>query len=303
MERVETHGRKAAWFAALGPAWLAALAPAQSPGDAPSGRMPTASVPAAVSGGASVNAPVQLPRVSGTNVINYAPQIEYVWTPGGLVPYAPPLLVVALGGGFPPPMPMPAPVPPPFLAAPAPVAGPAVPARAPRPPLPGIVADRARDPERAEQLAVLGDRHFRAGDLKRAVTRYEQALRANPADPRLRVRLSQVALVRGDHAEAVDRLREAQAADPGWLDRPFDVQTLFPEPARFAEVVTRLESRVQTRPDDRDAWLVLGAVQFLSGRTAPAADIFLRLSDRKPDALLASFLAATRQDEAADVRD
>ena len=45
-------------------------------------------------------------------------------------------------------------------------------------------------------------------------------------------------------------------------------------------------------PGDRDAWLVLGAELFLSGQTHRAADIFLRLTDRKPDPALAAFLDA-----------
>jgi hypothetical protein len=51
-------------------------------------------------------------------------------------------------------------------------------------------------------------------------------------------------------------------------------------------------------PDDRDAWLVLGAEWYLSGRTARAADVFLRLYDpkRKPDIALSAFLHATNQE-------
>ena len=61
--------------------------------------------------------------------------------------------------------------------------------------------------------------------------------------------------------------------------------------------MARLESHVQIHPDDRNAWLVLGAEWFLSGRTARAADVFLRLDDpnRKADIALAAFLDASNQ--------
>ena len=61
----------------------------------------------------------------------------------------------------------------------------------------------------------------------------------------------------------------------------------------------KLETHLQANPDDRDAWLVLGAEWFLSGRTTKAADVFRRLNDpnRKPDVALAAFLDASNQAE------
>ena len=79
-----------------------------------------------------------------------------------------------------------------------------------------------------------------------------------------------------------DRLREAETAQPGWIVTAPDIQSLYGEPAEFAGHLARLESHLQVHPDDRDAWLVLGAEWYLSGRTARAADVFLRLND--PDA-------------------
>jgi cytochrome c-type biogenesis protein CcmH/NrfG len=160
------------------------------------------------------------------------------------------------------------------------------PARPPRP-------ARAPDANRAKELMTLGDRLFRAGNLIRAVERYEQSIRADPNEADPIVRLAQVALVRGKYAEAALRLREAQNAEPNWLATAADVKALFPEPADFARQVAKLETHLQARPDDRDGWLVLGALWYLSGRTRKAADVFLRLSDRRPDATLKAFLAAT----------
>ena len=106
-------------------------------------------------------------------------------------------------------------------------------------------------------------------------------------------------MMRGQYATAADRLREAETAQPGWIINAPDIQALYGEPADFANNVARLETHLQTNPDDRDAWLVLGAEWFLSGRTTKAADVFKRLNDpnRKPDVALAAFLDASNQTE------
>jgi Tetratricopeptide repeat len=153
------------------------------------------------------------------------------------------------------------------------------------------------DPGRSSQLTTVGDRLFRAGNFKKARERYEQAVRAAPDVALPRARLAQVALTRGNYAEAASFLREAETAQPGWIITAPDFQAIFGEPGEFAKTLARLESHLQTHPDDRDAWLVLGAEWFLSGRTAKAADVFRRLDERtrKPDVALAAFLDASNQ--------
>jgi cytochrome c-type biogenesis protein CcmH/NrfG len=144
---------------------------------------------------------------------------------------------------------------------------------------------------------VLGDRLFRGNNTKRAEERYLQAARLDPSSASPLLRLAQIALVRDQYAEAAARLREAEAAQPGWLATALDVQALYAEPEDFARHLSRLESHLQVHPEDRDAWLVLGAEWYLSGRSARAADVFQRLNDpaRRPDIALAAFLEATTQ--------
>src|SRR5206468_3344721 len=137
------------------------------------------------------------------------------------------------------------------------------------------------------------------GNNHRAEQRYMQAVQANPHSARPRVRLAQLALVRGDYEDAAEQFRSATTAEPGWLINATDVQALFAEPGDFAKALAKLESHLQVTPNDRDGWLVLGAEWFLSGRTRQAADVFTRLNDRKPDATLAAFLDATTPDGAA----
>jgi thioredoxin-like negative regulator of GroEL len=164
------------------------------------------------------------------------------------------------------------------------------------PPLPAAAAapKPARiDAAKGSQLVTIGDRLFRAGNLKRAVERYEQAVRADPSAAAPRVRLAQVALARDQFAEAATQLREAVAAEPGWLLNAPDIQSVYGEPADFTRQIAKLESHLQVNPGDRDAWLVLGAELYLSGQTRRSADVFVRLTDRKPDATLAAFLDAS----------
>lgn len=209
----------------------------------------------------------------------------------GYYPYYSPF-VVAMGpaglispfGAVPPPMPMRGPLLPP----------------PPRQPVgQGAQAARpvANDPKRAAQLLTLGDRLFRAGNLKKADERYAQARNVAPNEAAPQVRLAQVALARGQYAEAANRFRDAETAEPGWILTAPDIQAIYGEPAHFLGHLARLESHLQSHPDDRDAWLVLGAQWFLSGRTARAADVFLRLDDpnRKPDVALSAFLFASNQ--------
>ena len=99
--------------------------------------------------------------------------------------------------------------------------------------------------------------------------------------------------MRGQFAEAANQIREAITAEPHWLITAPDIQAIYAEPADFAKQLAKLESHLHANPTDRDAWLVLGAQLYLSGRTRKAADVFLRLSDRKADPTLAAFLDVT----------
>jgi tetratricopeptide (TPR) repeat protein len=208
---------------------------------------------------------------------------------GGFAYIYPPVFVMGPGMFLTPPMMMPV--------------GPLMPPPPPGIMPPGLDADvrparvQNADPARAGQLLIVGDRLLRAGNLKKAEERYLQAMRTAPDLAAPRVRLAQVAIARANYGEAANRLREAETAEPGWVITAPDIQAIFGEPTDFTRQIARLESFLQTHPDDRDAWLVLGAEWFLSGRTAKASDVFKRLNDpaRRPDVALAAFLDASNQ--------
>jgi Tfp pilus assembly protein PilF len=145
-------------------------------------------------------------------------------------------------------------------------------------------------------LVEVGDRSFRGGNIKRAEDKYHLASKTDPSSPTPHVHLAQVSLARGDYVAAADHLRDAVTVgtDGAWLLTTPDIQTIFAEPADFARHLARLESHLQASPNDRDAWFVLGAECYLSGRSKQASDVFQRLTDRKPDEALAAFLDASK---------
>jgi tetratricopeptide (TPR) repeat protein len=163
---------------------------------------------------------------------------------------------------------------------------------APNPP----AAPRRTNPARAKELVEIGDRSFRAGNTKRAEEKFLLAAKADPTAPAPHVHLAQVSLVRGDFAAAADHLRDAVtvANDPGWLFNAPDIQAIFAEPGDFAKHLARLESHLQANPNDRDAWFVLGAESYLSGRSKQASDVFQRLTDRRADEALSAFMDASK---------
>ena len=160
----------------------------------------------------------------------------------------------------------------------------------------GAVVTRTRraSPTRARELVLIAARSFRANDVHRAAERLQLAIKADPASPMPHLHMVQVSIVRGDYQAAAESLRMAVtvAKNREWLSNAPDIQAIYSEPADFAKQLAKLESHLQVHPNDRDAWFVLGAQWYFSGRTQQAADVFQRLTDRRPDEALAAFLDA-----------
>jgi hypothetical protein len=308
--------RALACWLAVGPGSASIAGPAD---DSSPGKPPTVDSPSAAGG-------IACPPVLGPvlpcppTVIHYAPSVSFLPTPFGFFPYAPPIIVASSPAGpwviTPPVLPpsglLPGPfVPPASMPMPMPVA---FSEPVPPPPPDVLEAARRRQPvgpaagqgvarvrpvrrsaelsDRAVELMTFGDRNFRAGDLRRAEGRYREAMARAPLAATPRVRMAQVAFARGDFREAADWFREATAAEPSWVVEAEDVQALYAEPSEFHDLLASAEAHLQADPADRDAWLVLGAQLLLSDRADRAADIFLRLADRPPDATLSAFLRA-----------
>ena len=187
--------------------------------------------------------------------------------PSGVFTFVPPMLPMGPGGFVPMTAPQPlavdrGPI------APPPPAGLVDPAQGNRPLNKAGEKPKSKDSTRAGQFVLMGDRLFRGNNIKKAEERYVQATRLDPSSAAPLIGLAQIALVRVQYGEAARRLREAETAQPGWIVTAPDIQSIYGEPGDFARHLARLESHLQVHPDDRDAWLVLGAEWYLSGRTA-----------------------------------
>ena len=199
-----------------------------------------------------------------------------------IAPFAP------MGTGWSPSMIFPSPQA--FPAIPPPPGGdPPLPVARPLPP------PRRTDPAKAEKLVRRGDNLLHAGILGRARERYQEAARVDFSSAIPKMRIAEIAMIGGHYAEAADGMREAQAADPRWLDHPRDIQPLFGDPSDFDAQLAKLETHLQAHPEDRDAWLLLGINRLLTGKSEVAADIFLRITGDKPDPTVSAFLAAARR--------
>jgi tetratricopeptide (TPR) repeat protein len=211
----------------------------------------------------------------------YSPSLMGI-APGGFAPFLAPAFPQGfapfpMGGGFDG-----------GLNLPMPPGGGLNPAPLPRP--------RAANPARSKELTEIGDRSFRGRNIKRAEDKYKLAIKADPTSPTPHIHLAQVSVARGNYAAAADHLRDAVtvATDPAWLANAPDIQAIFGEPGDFARQLARLETHLQANPNDRDAWFVLGAETYLSGRTRQAFDVFQRLTDRRLDDAMSAFLEASR---------
>lgn len=174
-----------------------------------------------------------------------------------------------------------------------------VPARMQRPAAP---PKPKTNPVKARDLLMRGDRLFRSSNLVKARERFEQAYQADPTLADTLVHLGQVDMIQGRYADAAQSFRDALLADEEWIFNAPDIKAMYVEPADFDRQIAKLESYLQTEPDDRDAWLVLGVEKYLSGKTKQAADIFLRLSERRSDPTLHLLIQASTPQEDAPVK-
>ena len=150
----------------------------------------------------------------------------------------------------------------------------------------------------AAETLTLGDRLFRAGNLTKAVERYEQSIKADPSKaapsgeawPRWRWSGASI-------TTPPNWLREADTVDPTLSP---DQRRRHPTPSTSNRATSRSRSpssrRTSSRiPEDRDAWLLLGAEHYFSGRTRRGRR-HLPPPDRPPGraGTLSAFLSASK---------
>ena len=186
-----------------------------------------------------------------------------------------------------------------------------LPARAPLMPPPppgflgpngGIAGNKAKakpsDPVRSGQLTTLGDRLFRAGNLKKAEERYLQAMRVAPTWPHRVSGWLRSPLRGATTPTQPTRLREAETAEPGWIVNAPDIQTIYGEPTEFARqfgAARDLSCRpIPTTAMDGWSWEP-NCFSRVERQRPPTSSRGSTIPNRKSDVALAAFLDASNQ--------
>ncbi|HZT81467.1 MAG TPA: tetratricopeptide repeat protein [Gemmataceae bacterium] len=149
----------------------------------------------------------------------------------------------------------------------------------PRPPIP------EPDPraEHARQLAE-GRRAFAEGEYGRAAFRFEQAVRAAPAEPFGHFLLAQALFSLGKYREAVAEIYAGMKLQPDWpraLYRP--IELYGPNVADYPEDLQRLEDTLNRHRDDPVLLFLYGYFLWFDGRKEEARPYFERAAPLAPD--------------------
>jgi Flp pilus assembly protein TadD len=133
----------------------------------------------------------------------------------------------------------------------------------------------------------------RYGDARRA---YVRAVLLDENDGTAKLLYGLATFAEGDFGLAATAVRRALATTPDLIDYPFNIVALYGNGVRFNNQLDALSRHVGSNPENRDAVLLLGYLQFASGGAAEAQAVFAALADADPTDSLVVFLrdAATR---------
>jgi hypothetical protein len=114
-----------------------------------------------------------------------------------------------------------------------------------------------------------GDRYFKEGKFRDALTRYRKAIAADPmlADARFRQGFAELASQR--YPQAVTALRRGLALDPNWPHGDFILEEVFDDVVKV-NIEQALRARLTLSPNDADARFLLGVVRHFDGRPEEA---------------------------------
>jgi cytochrome c-type biogenesis protein CcmH/NrfG len=141
----------------------------------------------------------------------------------------------------------------------------------------------------------------RYGDARRA---YVRAVLLDENDGTAKFLYGLATFAEGDFGVAATAVRRALATTPDLIDYPFNIVALYGDEVRFNEQVGALSRYVGANPENLDAVLLLGYLQFASGGAAKAQLVFAALADADPTDSLVIFLrdAATRAMQAGQAQ-
>ena len=166
------------------------------------------------------------------------------------------------------------------------------------PAIQGAIEGLAARPD-AGSLVEEGVASFRARDYQEANDRLRRAVPLQPDNGLVRFQygLSQFAL--GDYEGAAYSLRRGLDLLPEWVRSGQSVVAQYGDEQDFLDHCASLRSHLRIYPDDVESRVVLGYVEFLSGRMQAADEAFARVAEARPDDPIAGHF----RDEIRRIRD
>jgi Flp pilus assembly protein TadD len=127
-----------------------------------------------------------------------------------------------------------------------------------------------------------GNEHFGAGRYAEARKAYGEAMGIDDSDGVAMLLFGMANFAEGDFATASTVTMKALDATPDLVYYPFNIKSLYRDPAKFQEHVNALARRVDADPSDEQARFLLGYMWYSSGDAQNARVVFESLATSKP---------------------
>ena len=167
------------------------------------------------------------------------------------------------------------------------------------PPAPRVAARPANAGARARawRFVDYGDRHFKAGRYREALSRYKKAIASVGEIDAAHFRSGFAYLALGNFERSAQAMRRGLKLNPDWPESQFVVEDLFDDAAQRA-VLRSLSAQLKKLPNDANARLLAGIMFHFDGQPAMAANQFRRAVDvAGDDAVAGLFLPKPQEDE------
>jgi len=133
-----------------------------------------------------------------------------------------------------------------------------------------------------------GNAAFTAGRYEDARRLYTRAVMADERDGYAKMLLGWASFAVGDYDGAAAAIRRALLTTDDLVNYPMDVRTFYPDAAVLNHQMDSLVQFTQSRPDDREAQLVLAYFYYSVGQAERSASLFNGLVERDRNDTLAA---------------
>ncbi len=144
-----------------------------------------------------------------------------------------------------------------------------------------------QDPANAEAHRGLGEIALQKGQAAQAIAHLEAAANAALTDPALQFQVANLLLASGQAQRAADRYQIAAALAPQVPEVFNNLGAALKQLGALDAATTALQRAIELRPAFAEAWNTLGTVQSDQGTAQAAAESFLRAVELKPSLIAA----------------